>query len=287
MGIVWIRRCGKASWTNSDNAVLPVTDRGFQYGDGLFETLRIYKGEIWAVDQHLDRLWNSQLALGFGLSRAVFDEIRSAVAKVSRNNHIQEDGVAKVMISRGEGARGYTPPVPCDPTIVVQANAYQPLNETIYQKGYTAILCSGPVFSGAASSQYKTLSSFDKVMARMEVASAGVDEGVLVNERGQITEATSSNLFVVLRDRIKTSPVSCGLLPGVTRRYVVDLLREEGFSVVEEPVGLDDLRAAEDVWITNSILGIIRLRSIRDFFQGQLSEEYQQVRELYRNFTQS
>ncbi|MDB5084938.1 MAG: aminotransferase class [Bacilli bacterium] len=281
MGQVWVKQGENASWQDSAQAAISLQDRGFQYGDGLFETIRVHNGNPRFAEQHLARLAASQQALGFRLDTNEIDQLLPFIFEAVRRNHVTQDGIVKLIVTRGSGNRGFAPPDPGVPTIVLQATSYQPLADEVYQRGLTAIVCSDVVFSKSRTVQHKTLSCLDKIIARGQAQDAGADEAILVNEQGQVTETTSANLFCCLDEEVRTSPVSCGLLPGIARQNVIRQLHNLGYRFAETPLLIDDLKQAKEVWLTNSALGVIRLNRIQNIGEYKISCVYDIIRQAY------
>ncbi len=217
-------------------------DRGLTLGDGAFETVAVRGGGAMRLDDHLDRLAEGLRILAFSTmpERAAVGE---AVARVIAANAL-ERGVIRVTVTRGAGARGVST-AGCDsPRVLVTAAAALPEMTPV-----EAVLCREVRRNELSpTSRVKSLSYLDNVFARHEAEARGVQEGLLLNTRGRLAEASVANVFLVSRRRLRTPPVSEGALPGIARKVLLQAL-----DVVEEPIDAADLETAEEAFLTNSL----------------------------------
>lgn len=232
-------------------AAIDPTDRGLTLGDGLYETIAVRHGIPLKASAHIQRLRAGAETIGLVHS---FTDARllGALGETIAANNLKH-GVLRLTLTRGPGLRGLPPSPAAKPTLVIVASPWPPH-------------MSGPVSAVVATvtrrnefsplSACKTLNALDNVLARLEAIERGGDDAVLLNTRGFIAEATSSNLFAVIGGRLATPPVSEGALPGVMRRFVMDSMTTD-----ERPLTPDDLHAADEIFLTNS-LGVRALVSL-------------------------
>lgn len=229
--------------TEAGQARVAASDRGFTLGDGLFETICVEGGVPLRLDAHWRRLNEGArlLRLTVPLDRAA---LAAAIADVLAANGLA-DAVLRLTISRGPGPRGLLPPVPCTPTIVLTAGPPPPA------LGAARVVVAESVRRNAHSplARIKALSYLDNVLARLEAEERGADDALLLNTEGRLAETTIANLFVVAADgTVLTPPVADGALPGVRRAELLPLL-----GAVERSLGLDDLWAAREAFLTNAV----------------------------------
>ena len=246
----------------ASEASVSVRDRGFQYGDAGFETVRAYGGTLWRWDAHVDRLFGTLDALGMpadelGLSAL---DLRARVRDTLRANDLA-DAYVRLSVTRGE-TPGFAPPAAADtdPTVVVLV--------TPLPRGGRADRGGGSTWDGPAAiqtvktrrvsdravpSDAKTHNYLNNVLARVETRVTGADEAVLLDDDGVVAECATANLFFVADDAIRTPSLDGPVLPGVTRAEVLDIASEEGFPVETGRYTPDDVRAADEAFLASSI----------------------------------
>ncbi len=242
-------------------ARVSVFDRGFLYGDTLFETLRVANGRVFRWEPHWERL-----AAGAGALRLALPVTEPGALKLAREllrrNQIVE-GVLRVTVSRGVGAPGYSPRGAGPPTFAMWAHPLPPLREEAPARWRLRVV-STRVGAEDALGQFKTGNKLRQVLARAEAEEAGADEALLLNGQGSVVEGAASNFFWVRGGGLRTPPLSSGALPGTTRQVVLEICRAGGIAVVEEEVVPESLRAAEGMFCTLSSLGIVEIAQFGD-----------------------
>lgn len=239
-------------------AKISVLDYGFLFGYGLYETMRCYAGRLFRLDSHLSRLDRSARELGMDLDiRAIR---RGALDVVKANNF--PDMRVRITVSIGEGTM--TPNLAScgKPTVLVIAGEYHPFPPKKYAQGFNVIISSVRKNSRSPVTFVKSTSSMENMMARREARDAGADECLFLNERGCVTEASGSNVFLVESGTIRTPRVKSGILPGVTRAAVFELATRNGLDILETDIRLDQLYVADEAFLTNSLIEVMPLASI-------------------------
>lgn len=242
-------------------AYISIFDYGFLYGGGLFETVRAYNGQIFLLEKHLTRLLGASSIIGF-VDRLNKAELEKACLNTLAANGLK-DARLRLTVSRGEA--GPFPGISRRPTVLVTASSYSlpPLEK--YDRGFRAGVASFRQFSQSPLAGMKSLSYLPNLMARLETGAAGLDECLLLNERGLITEGSVSNIFfVIAAGTLITPSPECGLLPGVTRQVVLELADSSGIKVIEGEVRLKDLEGFSEAFLTNSMMEIMPLVAVRD-----------------------
>ncbi len=233
-------------------AVVPINDRGFTYGDGLFETLRICQGRPFRMAQHLERMTRGA---DFLKIKCPFTprELQDFAEQLIEQNHMPE-AILRVTLTRGPGERGYAPKADGPPTVVMALHD-APLPEVPGQ--WSLITSSYRILAADPLSSFKTLNKLVHVMARGEAVAQGADEALLINSNGEVAETTSGNLFWVYQDTICTVPTGRGVLPGITRAIVLEICQALGLTTNKRVIKPEALRNSEGIFITQSALGIV------------------------------
>ena len=262
-----------------DFARIDPADRGFTLADGLFETLRAYRGRPFRLEDHLVRLESSAEALGIPL---LFDAVRIAEAVVElleANSLIEGDAAIRITATRGIGPRGLAPPADVKPTLLITTTAYAPSPDS----------CSAAIVDirrneGSPLSQMKSLGYLDNVLAARDAADRGAEEAILLNNAGRVAGAARANVFAVLDGRLLTPPLRDGVLPGIARRVVLDLAEALRIPTQEASLSPADLMAAREIFLTNSLFEVRSVERLDDREFGQ-SEIAAKIRSDYRALT--
>jgi D-alanine transaminase len=238
------------------DAVVSIEDRGFQFGDGVYEVIRTYRGEPFEVEAHLARLDRSARALGL-----------AQPYPHSQWSQLIEDGIGRaaypeskiyLQITRGVAPRDHTYTTDLVPTTVMTVREFHPLSRSVQSAGVEAITAEDIRWGRC---DIKSVNLLANVLARQQGKSAGAFEVVLVRD-GLVTEGAASNVMVVRDSVVITAPEGPRILSGVTRAVVLRLARREGFSVDERYPSQADLFAAQEVFLTGTtveVLGVVRV----------------------------
>lgn len=234
-------------------AKVSVFDRSFLYGDGLFETVRVYAGRPFRWPQHLERLHAGAKFLGIQVPFND-EELTAAVSELVTRNALPE-ATLRLTLSRGVGPRGYSPRDADSPTLVVTLHP-APVVSLENPRRWKLITSSFRIPAGDRLATFKTTSKLGHVMARAEAEERDADEALLLNTDGRFVEATSSNLFWIEDGAVCTPPLADGLLAGVTRAFMLELAQQLGLPTSERACEPEQLRQAQGVFLTNSVLEI-------------------------------
>jgi branched-chain amino acid aminotransferase len=241
-------------------AGLPVQERGFLYGDGLFETMRAYGGRIFRLREHLARLRASASFLRLTVPVSD-DETAAALGELIEANECP-DAYARLTLTRGATGRGMRLDPPATPTLLIAARSLQPRPEDHYRHGVKLIISSCRQSSHNPLARHKTLNYLLNLLAHQEAADAGAHGAVLLNELGQVTEESAANIFIVRGGKLVTPPPHCGLLPGIARATVMELAAAQGVALEERPIPAAELFDAEEMFLTNSLVEVMPVRQM-------------------------
>ncbi|MBI4238923.1 MAG: aminotransferase class IV [Deltaproteobacteria bacterium] len=265
-------------------AKLSVFDRGFLYGEGVFETLRAYAGRVAFPALHYHRLRENceRLQIDLPLDEYAFEK---TVQKVLAANRLRE-AVVRVTISAGGTAYTFDRPPHLDANVVLFARRFRPKPERLYHQGASIIVVTSVCGEPPALANLKTTSYLCRMLARQEVQAARADEGLLLNQRGWVLEGTATNLLLVRKGRLYTPPLSDGVLPGVTRFGILGVADSLDIPWREAHISIENLKAADEIFLTGTTSEVLPVREIRDItikprtpgpITRQLMAAYQQL----------
>jgi len=238
---------------------IAVGDRGFQYGDGIFTTLRVERGVALFLAEHLERLQRDALRLGLPVPDR--DLVASEVQRLARN---APQAIIKVILTRGAGGRGYRVPQDVKATRVVGVHPMPEHPSELCAEGVRVRVCRLRLGLQPALAGVKHLNRLEQVLARAEWRDEDVREGLLLDTEDQVVEGVMSNLFLVEGERLRTPLLDrCGVA-GVMRGVVMRLASEAGLRVEEARITLADVDQAEELFLTNSVIGLWPVHQLED-----------------------
>jgi branched-chain amino acid aminotransferase len=239
-------------------AAIAITDYGFLYGYGLFETMRAYNGEVFRLEDHLKRLSASAKILGLPVKTR---ELKSAVADTIRANRLSSARV-RLAISGGEGEMNADPATCKSPTVLIIAQRYTPYPESVYEKGLRAVVSSIRRNTGSTLARLKSASYLESILARQEARRAGAEEAICLNDKGFLAEASMSNIFIVTKGLLRTPGLDSAVLAGITRKVVLELASQLSIPTSEEDIRPEELFEAEEAFLTNSLIEVVPLTEV-------------------------
>jgi branched-chain amino acid aminotransferase len=244
-----------------DEARISVFDNGFMFGDGAYETLRTYDGRPFHLGRHLRRLRASVARLGFAIPLSDQDMATRLDALLAQADH--GESYVRIVATRGVGDVSYNFERVTGPTIVMVVKPLETLPVSAYTQGLDVVVASIRRNSPSAlDPAIKSINLLNNILAVREAQTRNAAEAILLNERGEIAEGASSNVFVVSADVVLTPPLSAGLLAGITRGVVLELAPTLGLEAREATLRPRDLGAAAEVFITSSLREIAPVRAI-------------------------
>lgn len=259
-------------------AMVPVSDRGLLYGDGVFETMRSYGGELFMAERHMMRLWRSAGLLGIPVP-VDEDSMMQAVLDTLEANELL-DATVRVTLTRGPGPRGLLPPPEPEPTLVIMAWPFAPYPRELFMTGVETIIAKTRRTPPASlDPRIKSCNYLSNINAKMEAQAANAFEALMLNHEGFLAEGTVCNLFLVRDGQLRTPSLASGILDGITREHVISLARGIGITVVEGMYTPADLYAADEVFLTNTTMEVMPVSRVDDspFKRGKVTESLMEV----------
>ncbi|MEA3282730.1 MAG: branched-chain-amino-acid transaminase [Euryarchaeota archaeon] len=233
-----------------DQAVTSIYDHGFLYGDGVFEGIRAYNGRVFRLDEHIDRLYDSAMAimLDIPLSKA---EMKQALLETLRVNDLV-DAYIRPIVSRGVGDLGLDPRKCPVPNVFIISQPWDAMYGDLYDKGLSAVTVT--VRRNAPESlspNIKSLNYLNNILAKIEANHKGGDEAIILDVRGNISEGSGDNIFIIKNGTIST-PTVMNNLRGITRAAAIDIAQDLDYPLRETDLGLFDLYTADEVFVTGT-----------------------------------
>jgi 4-amino-4-deoxychorismate lyase len=235
---------------------IPVLDRGFQYGDGLFETIKVAAGKPEFWDRHMARLARGCATLKIPMPDAA--TLRSEAQILCKDG----DGVLKIIVTRGVGGRGYNPPSPAMPNRIIALFPLPDYPKTNASEGVAVRICTTKLSEQPALAGLKHLNRLEQVIARSEWSDSGIAEGLMCDDADNVIEGTMSNVFIVRSGALVTPGLARSGVAGIIREAVIELAKVLGIECAVRAVPLAELDQAEEIFLTNSVIGIWPVKAI-------------------------
>lgn len=248
------------------HAMVSVNDRGFLYGDAVFETMRSYAGVVFKIDSHLERLSSSLKVMRIRAPYSI-RRLKDAIYKVLGSGNLKSAYV-RLTITRGEGSFAIGRKAGSSANVIITARALDPYPDDMHRGGVSVKLASARQNELSPVAGIKSANYLNFILARLEAKKSGFDEAVLMNTKGRVAEAASSNIFLVRKGAILTPSVDSGILPGITRGVILGIARELGLAVKEKTVYRRELLGADEVFLTNSIVEVLPVTRIGSYTPG-------------------
>jgi D-alanine transaminase len=266
-----------------DQAFVPVMDRGFIFGDGVYEVIPVYGGRLFRLGEHLQRLQNSLdgIRLANPMGNAEWTEI---LQRLVRENGAGEQSVY-LQVTRGHAPRDHAFPQAAEPTVFLSSSPLKPVADELLQNGVAAITLEDIRWKYC---HIKAIALLPNILLRQQAIDAGAQEAILVRD-GIVTEGAASNVFMISDGVITTPPKGPFLLPGITRDLILELAAANGLAQRESEFGPEALAGADEIWLSSStkeLLPVTRLdgNKVGDGRPGPL---WQQMQGLYQDYKQA
>ena len=242
-------------------ALISVFDHGFLYGDGIYETMRVYNSLVFRFDEHIERLFRSACMIDLTVPLTP-EGIKKAVYKTLKVNRLKE-AVVRITLSRGAGPIGLDTELCPKPTFVIVANTFKEYPKRYYQKGVKlAIVDTRRNYRKALNPQIKSLNFLNNILAKIEAKKNGAFEAIMMNFRGYIAEGTISNIFFMQEGVLCTPSLDTGILDGITRRILLEVAAELKIRTNQGRFRPEDIYSAQEVFISNTTMEVMPVMEI-------------------------
>ncbi|MFQ6073215.1 MAG: branched-chain-amino-acid transaminase [Methanosarcinales archaeon] len=272
-----------------DNAKISVFDHGFLYGDGVFESIRCYNGNVFGLQEHIERLYESAKLINLEIPETREKMINLVCETIKRTK--LKDAYVRLVISRGIGDLGLDPKKCPEPSTVIIAQQADPMYGDLYDKGISVITVGvRRIASDAIDVRAKTLNYLNNILAKIQANIAGCQEALMLNHLGYVCEGTGDNLFIVKKGDILTPPTESGALKGITRQFIFELSEKLNISCKEKNLTSIDVYTCDEAFMTGTLAEIVPVVEIDDRKIGngkpglitkKLMEEFVEIREEY------
>lgn len=269
-----------------EQAVVSVFDHGLLYGDGVFEGIRVYGGKVFLEEDHIQRLYESALAIRLQIPKTQAEMIQATRETVAANNIV--NGYIRLIVTRGAGTLGIDPQRTSNPRTIIIADSISLYPQEFYENGLKLITASTiRNHSAALSPRIKSLNYLNNVLAKIEGTDAGCIEALMLNHKGEVAECTGDNIFIVKDGVLKTPPPEAGILEGLTRNAVIRLAQEAGLTVQQVPMVRHDIFVADECFLTGTAAEVIPAVSLdgRIIGSGQPGPVTKDLLERFRRLT--
>ncbi len=239
-----------------EDTYVPIEDRGYQFGDAVYEFIASYNGKMFCMEEHLDRLQNSMKGLLFPETDPAF--IKNAVHEIFNKARIDRAGLY-IQISRGVAPRDHAWAKDIKVQIIMTIKKVKELSSKLREEGIDIITVEDERWSNC---DIKTVQILPNAMAKQKAKNQGVFDAIFVSKDGIIREGTSSNFFIIKDKGIITPPLTKNILPGITRMVVLNLARDLGIKTQEKFITKDDIFSADEAFLTGTITEILGIKTI-------------------------
>ncbi len=260
MATIWM----DGEFVGQHEAKVSVYDHGLLYGDGVFEGIRAYGGRVFKMQSHLRRLFESAERIRLSIPYTM-SELEQALRDTVRMSGKPESYI-RLVVTRGVGTLGLNPFTCPMPSVFIICDSIQLYPPQLYDTGMKIIVAKRPrVPVACLDPAVKSLNYLNNILAKIESIDAGVLEAIMLNTDGMVAECTGDNIFLVKDGTITTPPPESGLLNGITRRFVLDTLCPAlGLTCSERVTRLDDVYAADEVFLTGTAAEVIGVSAVGD-----------------------
>ena len=250
--------------TPAATAVISVFDHGFLYGEGIYETMRTYHRRPFLYDRHMRRLRRSAKMIKLPLP-FTDEELAAQIRDTQALATIDGEVYIRVLVTRGTGELTYDPKATPNPSFVIIVKPQIDPEPEVYENGVRVVIVDiVRNHPDSVNPMIKSNNLMNSALAMQEALRSAAFEGVMRNYRGELTECTTSNLFIVKNRVALTPPLEAGLLPGITREFLFDMGKEMGVDVREQTLRDDDLFGADEAFLTSTTREAVPIVAVND-----------------------
>jgi len=271
---------------DKEDAKISVFDHGFLYGDGVFEGIRSYNGNVFKMQEHLDRLWHSAAAIELTVPISK-DEYAAAIESTLKANGLR-DSYIRAVVTRGCGSLGLNPRTCKGASVVIITDSIKLYPPELYERGLSVVtVATMRNHPNALDPRIKSLNYLNNILAKIECLNAGVEEAIMLNTHGYVAECTGDNIFIASRGVLITPPPSAGILEGITRGVAMELAATRGIRVEERDLTRYDLFTADECFLTGTAAELIPVVKIdgRTLGNGKPGRITMQLLQDFRKLT--
>lgn len=275
-------------FVKKEDAKISVYDHGFLYGDGVFEGIRSYSGNVFKLEEHLERLYDSAKSVMLEIPHT-FEEMTEIVVKTLRENKFK-DAYIRLIVSRGVGNLGLDPYSCSHPSVIVIAEPLSLFPKSMYETGIEIVsVATRRSRSDVLSPKVKSLNYMNNILVKLEAHLAGVSEALMLNDQGYVAEGSADNIFIVRKNKLLTPPGYVGALEGITRNAIMEVAAEKGYDIQEGVFTRHDVYVADEVFLTGTaaeVIAVVKVdgRVIGDGKPGPVTNDLlESFRELVQN----
>ncbi|MEC1373060.1 branched-chain-amino-acid transaminase [Heyndrickxia oleronia] len=271
-------------FVKKEEAVVSVYDHGFLYGDGVFEGIRMYSGNVFRLDDHIKRLYESAHSITLKIPYDQ-EELKQLIIETLRKNKFQ-DAYIRVVISRGVGDLGLSPFTCKHPGVIIIAEPLALFPKELYESGIEVVsVASRRNRSDVLDPKVKSLNYLNNILVKIEASLAGASEALMMNDQGYVAEGSGDNIFIVKDNVIKTPPGYVGTLEGITRNVIIELAKQLGFEIREDVFTRHDVYIADEVFLTGTAAEVIAVVKVdgRNIADGKPGPVTNKLLEAFRN----
>lgn len=270
-------------FVKKEDAKISVYDHGFLYGDGVFEGIRVYSGNVYKLEEHIERLYDSAKSILLTIPYSK-DEFTSLVVESVRKNEI-ESAYIRIVVSRGVGDLGLDPYNCKKAQVVIIVEPLSIFPKKLYETGIDIVtVATRRNRPDVLSPKVKSLNYLNNVLVRIEARLANVSEALMLNDQGYVAEGSADNVFIIKNNKILTPPGYVGALEGITRNAIIEIATELGYEVREEPFTRHDVYTAQEVFLTGTAAEVIAVVKVdgRPIGEGVPGKHTTRLLEMFR-----
>lgn len=271
---------------NKDKAVISVFDHGLLYGDGVFEGIRSYDSLVFKLKEHIDRLYRSAEAIELKIPMTKADMIKTVLETLKANG--LKNAYIRLVVTRGLGDLGLDPRKCKVPTVFIITDKISLYPKKFYQKGLAIITAkTRRNLTTALNPKIKSLNYLNNILAKIDAIKAGTEEAIMLTYNDYVAECTGDNIFIISGERLITPPADVGALEGITRDAIIELAEKMGIKFEEKMIKIEDLYAANEVFLTGTAAEIIPVTMIdkRRINDGKPGEVTRRLMEEFKSIT--
>lgn len=244
------------AFVKKEDALISVYDHGFLYGDGVFEGIRMYDGNVFRLKEHVERLYDSAKSIMLNIPFSK-DEMSEKIVETLKKNHLQ-NAYIRVIVSRGVGNLGLDPFTCQNPQVIIIAEELSLFPKELYDTGIEIVsVATRRNRSDVLSPKVKSLNYLNNILVKIEAHLAGVGEALMLNDQGYVAEGSADNIFIVKNGHVVTPPGYVGALEGITRGVIIDIANQLGLPMKEDVFTRHDVYTADEVFLTGTAVEVI------------------------------